>query len=301
MKNIANLKKTISNDNKYVKNPFNYIGGKYKLLPQILPYFPKNITNFIDLFGGGGEVSFNTNASKVFYNEKSTQLVNIFKNLDASFVKEVEETISHWGLSKENKNAFIELRKYYNQDLYNNLCREQAVVLYCLLTHAFNYQIAFNSKGQYNMPSGAGRSYFSPQLKSKLSEYIKRKDEISINFLNNDFLSINIDNLPSAKETFVYADPPYLITVGAYERDYFCKWSEQYEKQLLEYLDKLNLNNYKFALSNVLVHKGKENLLLKEWAKKYNIHYLDIDYKNCNYQTKDKSANSSIEVLITNY
>lgn len=34
------------------KNPFNYIGAKFKLLPQILPLFPSQIQNFIDLFGG---------------------------------------------------------------------------------------------------------------------------------------------------------------------------------------------------------------------------------------------------------
>ena len=25
----------------YIKSPLNYVGGKYKLLPQILPLFPK--------------------------------------------------------------------------------------------------------------------------------------------------------------------------------------------------------------------------------------------------------------------
>ena len=92
-----------------------------------------------------------------------------------------------------------------------------------------------------------------------------------------------------------------MITVGAYERDYFCKWSEEYEKKLLEFLDELNDKGYKFALSNVLVHKGKVNTLLDDWSNKYNVHHLRMDYKNCNYQTKDKTANSSDEVLITNY
>lgn len=35
---------------KYLKSPLNYIGGKYKLLPQILPLFPKEISSFVDLF-----------------------------------------------------------------------------------------------------------------------------------------------------------------------------------------------------------------------------------------------------------
>lgn len=38
----------------FLKNPFNYTGAKYKLLPQLLPLFPDRIDNFVDLFGGGG-------------------------------------------------------------------------------------------------------------------------------------------------------------------------------------------------------------------------------------------------------
>lgn len=81
----------------------------------------------------------------------------------------------------------------------------------------------------------------------------------------------------------------------------FCKWSEDYERELLNLLDIINSKGGKFALSNVTEHKGKENTILKEWSKNYNTHYLIKDYNNCNYQTKVKTGNSSIEVLITNY
>lgn len=283
------------------KNPFNYIGAKYKLLPQILPLFPTDIGTFIDLFGGSGEISFNVNADRVVYNEKCKPLVNIFRHLDYDFPQDVEKVIEKWSLTKTNKEGFLKLRAYYNENLTTLSERENAVILYCLMTHAFNYQIAFNSKGEYNMPSGAGRSYFSPQLKTKLKAYIDRRAEINISFSDKDFVDIDIPKTGSSESTFVYADPPYLITVGGYERDFFCKWSEEYELKLLAMLDELNNKGYKFALSNVLEHKGKSNDILKEWAKSYNIHFLKGDYKNCNYQTKDKSANSSVEVLITNY
>ena len=36
-------------NNIYVKSPLNYVGGKYKLLPQIIPLFPTNINMFIDV------------------------------------------------------------------------------------------------------------------------------------------------------------------------------------------------------------------------------------------------------------
>ena len=253
------------------------------------------------MFGGGGEIALNVNADKVYYIEKSAQLVNIFKNLDLEFVQQVEKCIKKYGLSKTNKQGFLDLRDYYNKELYHTESREQAVVLYCLITHSFNYQMAFNSKRQFNMPSGAGRSYFSDNLKEKLLRYIEHINEKDISFICRDFLDVFITELPAPDKCFIYADPPYLITTGSYERDYFCKWSENYEKRLLSFLDRLNERGYQFALSNVLEHKGKENTLLKEWAKNYNIHYLNADYSNCNYQTNSKELKSSVEVLITNY
>ena len=82
--------------------------------------------------------------------------------------------------------------------------RERAVILYCLVTHAFNYQFAFNSKGEYNMPSGYNRSWFSPQLKNKLIKYIQRIKEKNIKFVSHDFNTLNIGNLKL--NDFVYCD-----------------------------------------------------------------------------------------------
>lgn len=37
-----------------IKSPLTYQGNKYRLLPQLLPIFPKNIHTFVDVFAGGG-------------------------------------------------------------------------------------------------------------------------------------------------------------------------------------------------------------------------------------------------------
>ena len=52
-----------------IKSPLNYIGGKAKILDQILPLFPKEIDNFIDLFAGGCNVGINVRANKVYFND----------------------------------------------------------------------------------------------------------------------------------------------------------------------------------------------------------------------------------------
>lgn len=50
-----------------MKSPLNYIGGKYRLLPQILPLFPKQINTFVDLFAGGLDVSINVDALSLIH------------------------------------------------------------------------------------------------------------------------------------------------------------------------------------------------------------------------------------------
>ena len=70
------------------------------------------------------------------------------------------------------------------------------------------------------------------------------------------------------------------------------------------FLDTLSEKNIRFALSNVLRSKGKENHILIEWLDKHNDKYrtipLNYSYSNSNYQTKDRVSVSE-EVLIVNY
>ena len=96
----------------------------------------------------------------------------------------------------------------------------------------------------------------------------------------------------------MYCDPPYLNTTATYNEN--GGWTEKEEQKLYDILDDLNKRNIKFALSNVLEDKGRENLMLKEWSKKYNVNYLNNTYSNCNYQAKNKDK-KTVEVLITNY
>ena len=65
-------------------------------------------------------------------------------------------------------------------------------------------------------------------------------------------------------------------------------------------MDKLNQQGVKFALSNVVEHKGKKNDILDHWMKKYHIHEINYGYRNSNYHGKNTDKITQ-EVLITNY
>lgn len=278
-----------------IKSPLNYIGGKYKLLPQILPYFPDNINTFVDLFGGGFNVGINIEAKRIICNDLETAVIDLFKELkklsSEEALKILKDTIEKYELSKTNEEGFKRIREDYNKgDRSWNM-------FYAMLTHAFNNQIRFNKQGEYNMPFGRNRSSFNPNLEKNFIKFVDKLGEINVIFFNSDFNKIKIDML--GENDFVYCDPPYLITCASYnEQD---GWNETKERELLGLLDNLNAKGIKFALSNVLENKGKTNEILKVWTEKYNVHYLNYSYSNCNYHAKDKSENSTVEVLITNY
>lgn len=277
----------------FIKSPLNYTGGKYKLLPQIAPLFPKNINTFIDLFAGGGNVGVNVNAKKIVLNDMQTQVIElleyIYQNGTTVMLQEIKNIISEYNLDRENKEGYLGLREAYNSS------DKSPMVFYSLICHAFSNQIRFNRHGEYNMPFG--KRTFNPKLQKRFvsfSNHIKTKN---ISFTNNDFRKLNPKQLKS--EDFVYCDPPYLITMASYnEQD---GWNENDESDLLLLLDNLNEDNIKFALSNVFKNKGKTNHMLIDWSKKYNVHYLNHTYANSNYHAKDKSRDSTVEVLITNY
>ena len=122
----------------------------------------------------------------------------------------------------------------------------------------------------------------------------------SFNFISSNFKDIPLNNLSS--KSFLYADPPYRITTGAYNdgKRGFEGWSENDDLTLCALLDNLNERGIRFAMSNVLYHKGKSNDILIEWSKKYTVHHLSFDYNNSSYHGKNTDTITD-EVLITNY
>ncbi|TYB07613.1 DNA adenine methylase [Aggregatibacter actinomycetemcomitans] len=283
-----------------IKSPLNYMGGKYKLLPQILPIFPQEIRTFVDVFAGGGNVGINVSCKKLILNDNLTHLINLYKflkeNKKENIISYIENKIIELNLSKNNLDGYLELRSQYNKN-------KNPIDLFVLAAYSFNHQIRFNNSHQFNTPFGKERSCFNPVMKNNLLSFIDRLQFGDVEISDLSFELLNYDKLD--KHDFVYCDPPYLITTGTYNdgKRGFKGWSEIEENQLLSTLSHLDNKGVKFALSNVLEHKGKVNLLLVDWIEcnKYKVHNLNYNYNNSSYNTKIKDEFKTREVLITNY
>lgn len=302
-----------------IQSPLNYTGGKYKLLPQLLPHFPTEIHTFVDLFCGGCNVGINVTAEKYIYsdtNEHLLYLYQTFKNLGKELVFQwIYQIIEKYdlsmvsrygyahygcdsakGLSSYNKSRYLKLRADFNtktpEDYY------YYVMLYVIVVYAFNNQIRFNRKKEFNLP--VGKRDFNERMQKKLADFIDVIQRQDATFLCLDFRAFDLSRL--RKDDFVYVDPPYLITCATYNEQ--GGWNEDDERDLLDFLDRLSAQGIRFALSNVLRSKGKENEILCAWAeqneRRYRVIPLQYSYANASYHTKDK-VNASEEVLIINY
>lgn len=301
----------------YISSPLNYIGGKARILDQMLPFMPTDIDIFVDLFCGGCNVGMNVPASHTIYNDTSKPLISLIKALkrmkNETIIKRINELIDEFefsrtrdhtfkyyggdankGVSAYNREKFLLLRERFNT--YPKKDNQYYILLYTLILFGFNNQLRFNDNGEFNLP--VGKRDFNTAIEAKLVRFLNALRLQDCEFQTKDFRSFDFTNLTA--NSLVYCDPPYLITTATYnEKD---GWNEQDELDLLAILDNLNERGIKFALSNVLQHEGKENIVLQEWIGRNNyvVHDLFMDYHYSNYQKKSKKAESQ-EVLITNY
>lgn len=281
----------------YLKSPMNYIGNKYRLLDQIIPLLPKS-NCFVDLFSGGLDVAINyspTNCNTVCCNDVNCHLIDIYKSFQKIdydlLITILDSKILKFGLSKTNSEGYLNFRDYYNNS------DKDPLDLYLLMNYSFNYQLRFNSNHEFNNPFGKNRSSFNDSIRKRLSSFMETIN--NYNFSSVDFR--NFDYSILQKGDLVYCDPPYSISTGSYNdgKRGFNGWCFQDDIDLINLLDELSAKGIKFAMSNVLIHKGKTNVILTEWSKKYTVHNLDCNYNNSSYHLKNTESETR-EVLITN-
>lgn len=271
-------------------SPLNYIGGKADMVPFFKKYFPQKTERFIDLFGGGFNVGINADSEQLIYNDcnfKVKELLETFKNEDtATIYRYVDKMIKKYKLEKGNKDSYLRIRELYNS---TPLEKRDPKLLYLLVLYGFQQQIRFNSSYSYNNP--VGQAGYNDKILEKLISYCRNLKEKNVSFYSKGFEEMNSF---VNKNSFVYCDPPYLITLGSYNdgKRGFNGWNEDDEKRLLLYLEELNSKGIKFMLSNILEYKGKENTILTEWIEKNNFKVINYD---------GKARKSRNEVIIINY
>ena len=104
-----------------------WAGGKEKELPYIKESLPSNIKRYIEPFIGGGAVYFNLNIKNSIINDKSEELINLYrciKNQDKEFFSKLKAIYKNWILLGKvveiNSIELLEIYRDYCKNIYNN-------------------------------------------------------------------------------------------------------------------------------------------------------------------------------------
>lgn len=296
-----------------IRSPFFYVGDKYKLMPQLKQLMPKNIEQYIEPFVGGGSSFLNSKGTSYMLNDVDSYVVELHKQIGSytgrgeELFEELFDIIDFYGLScsyrgicvpdemkkkyvktyysKYNKDAYIRMRKDFNMK------KDDFLRLYLLLIYGFNHMIRFNGKGDFNLP--VGNVDFNNNVYQALNNYLEFVGEHEIEFFNMDYISF-LEKIKFGKNSYVFLDPPYLISMSEYNK----LWNDKKEDELCEYLDSLNDRGIKFGITNLITHKGKINQRFLDWSKKYCAYDVKSNYISFNDNT---IKTDSQEVFVTNY
>ena len=299
----------------YVKSPLNYTGGKHKLLPQLSKYWPAKISTFYDVFCGAANVGINAPAEQIVCIDNNPQLIAVLRLMQATNFDELNQRIlavvnryglsqsyvhgyahygadSSTGLGSFNKQPYLALRQAYNEAPG----KDKTLLLLVLILYGFNNQLRFNAKQEFNLP--VGKRDYNGSSRHNLANFNAITANKPVSFKVGDFRELTATQFQP--DDLIYLDPPYLLGLASYNES--GGWSVKDEQDLHTTLSQLDKKGVRFALSNVVEHKGETNHLLLKWAAThhFNVHYLDHHYKNSNYQSTAKHGITR-EVLVTNY
>jgi DNA adenine methylase len=195
---------------------------------------------WIEPFVGSGVVVLNIAPNKALLSDINVHVIQFYKDISTGLVS--PEIVRDY-LEREGQILLESGEKYYYEIRARFNANPSSLDFLFLNRSCFNGMVRFNSKGEFNVPSGRKPERFRKAYITKivnqltyLRNLVKRSDWI---FEVSDWRK----TLEQAKEgDFVYADPPYL----GRHTDYYNKWDEKNAQELDERLRELPCG---FALS----------------------------------------------------
>lgn len=181
-------------DSTELKPLLKYPGGKSSELPIIQDFLPSDIQKYIEPFLGGGAVYFTIKASKYYVNDKSEDLMCLYKFIkegNDEFFSELDTINSNWELlsniSISGFGCFCEILSNYKIGSVDN---DELLVLVKKMVEEFE-----NIDGPLFQLENIQQPIFKKQLKKNIVSIIKRicrnekiknkelsRDEIKDNF-----------------------------------------------------------------------------------------------------------------------
>jgi DNA adenine methylase len=135
-----------------------WAGGKEQELKYIIPNLPPKFENYYEPFVGGGAVYTALQAKGYFINDKSDELINLYRSITNgnrnTFFTANDEIIHNWELLtlvvSQNNAFFINTYKQFSRDIIDE--NELKNILFeFILTHAEQFNGLFSAIFNFNI------------------------------------------------------------------------------------------------------------------------------------------------------
>lgn len=257
-----------------------WAGGKEQELKFIIPNLPNSFINYYEPFVGGGAVYTALNARKYFINDKSDELISLYRCLindnRIPFFSALEEIIHNWELlaTVVNKNKLFFINTY--RDFSNNKIDESKlkdILFEFILKHSNQFNGMFSAMFNLNIEN------FIKEIKVNLIRKVKRMKVLEIQksaLPNNDVL----DNIETALKSAFY----------------------MHFRFIYNNLEKYNINDaFKSAIFLFIRNFAYSGMFRYNSKGDFNVPYGGIAYNNKNFSKKiDYLKNSDLERLLKN-
>lgn len=267
-----------------------WLGGKSKLAEEIVNIFPPH-KRYIEPFFGGGWIFFKkAPTDESILNDINSDLMNLYLTVRDE-PQELARLIHYTPKHESIFNQYIDL--YWNKrEVYSRLSNPVRAMIYLFLVkNSFNamfYSFSVGSTGW----QGDGIT----ETMWKVHEKLK-----GANILCRDYGEVIRQY--ANKDTLIYLDPPYAITMD--EKDYYYKYTlteKQHEQLRNELVGRKDV--YKWVLSydiHPLIEKLYSNIPNIYIMKTTMQFQASINRSNVTSKEYDKTNKFRQEYLITNF
>lgn len=230
-----------------IKPILKWMGGKSRVLPELLQVFP-DAEYFVEPFVGAGSVFLNTKYPNYILGDTNPDLIELLtmaRDRPEALILEAKALFAN-GM---DRGLYMKRREGFNSEATTGKPNLQRAAMFLYLTrHGYNGLCRYNQSGGFNVPYGQHPNgvYFPEE---EILAWAKRCSETNVELLCADFRDI-LNKCPS--NAVIYADPPYIpLSDTAKHAQYHSKeFSQADHRELAKLLKQQAADGNKVVLSN---------------------------------------------------
>lgn len=194
-----------------IKSPLKWVGGKTRVMPQLLKHLPK-ADCLIEPFVGSGTVFMNTDYPRYVLCDSNAALINFFSML-TRYTDELINISRSFFLDGNYSEDYYACRDGFNfigkSQISGHSRKVQWAAMFLYLNrHGYNGLYRVNQKGEFNVPFGKYAEPYFPEAEMRL--FAEKASDTKALFIHSDFRQSIPDVMQLAHDAVIYCDPPYI-------------------------------------------------------------------------------------------